>query len=112
MPRVVSVPAPHDRIVQKQHDKQCANRRRAVMREHPSGDGIRLISVNAGGSIPPSRMSPGRSRTAGSTSGYCPIHDAKEKALKPSIFQSGTWSHRMSEWAILITTATERSIKT
>lgn len=30
-----------------------------------SGDGIRLISVNAGGSIPPSRMSPGRSRIAG-----------------------------------------------
>lgn len=40
-------------------------------REYPSGDGIRLISVNAGGSIPPSRMSPGRSRIAGSTSGHC-----------------------------------------
>ena len=75
------------------------------MREYPSGDGIRLISVNAGGSIPPSRMSPGRSRIAGSTSGYCPIHDVKEKTLKPSILKSGTWSHRMSEWAILINPA-------
>lgn len=72
------------------------------MREYPSGDGIRLISVNAGGSIPPSRMSPGRSRIAGSTSGYCPIHDVKEKTLKPSILKSGTWSHRMPVWAILI----------
>ena len=44
------------------------------MREYPSGDGIRLISVNAGGSIPPSRMSPGRSRIAGSTSGHCPAN--------------------------------------
>ena len=72
------------------------------MREYPSGDGIRLISVNAGGSIPPSRMSPGRSRIAGSISGHCPIHDVKEKTLKPSILKSGTWSHRMSKWAILI----------
>ena len=47
-------------------------------------------------------MRPGRSWIAGSTSGHCPIHDVKEKTLKPSILKSGTWSHRMSEWAILI----------
>lgn len=42
-----------------------ANRLMAVKREYPSGEGIRLISVNAGGSISPSRMCPGRSRIAG-----------------------------------------------
>ena len=30
------------------------------------------------------------------------FQNAKEKTLKPSIFQSGTWSHRMPVWAILI----------
>ena len=34
--------------------------------------------------------------------GHCTVHDVKEKTLKPSIFKSGTWSHRMPVWVILI----------
>ena len=33
------------------------------------------------------------------------FQNAKEKTLKPSISKSGTWSHRMSEWMILINPA-------
>lgn len=62
MSRVVSVPAPYDRIVQKQHDKQCANRQKAVMDHYLSWLETPPHKRKAIGSSPIWSTIPGRSR--------------------------------------------------